>query len=117
MLEVLRVLLYILFTFSSLVLIVVILLQEGKGGGLAAAFGGAGGDTFGVGAGGINKFTSVLATVFILCAIVLAATTPSSVTDSLPSGGGDRTEDVAPEGGSSGTPPAESGTGGGTEGD
>ena len=78
MIEVLRILLYIVFTGSSLLLIVVILLQEGKGGGLAAAFGGAGGDTFGVGAGGINKFTGILAAVFIGSAILLAATAPES---------------------------------------
>jgi preprotein translocase subunit SecG len=79
MLEVIRVLLYIGFTLTALLLIVVILLQEGKGGGLASAFGGAGADTFGVGAGGINRFTATLAAIFIGAAVILAATSPDSV--------------------------------------
>jgi preprotein translocase subunit SecG len=79
LLDVLEVLLYIAFILSSLLLIVVILLQEGKGGGLAGAFGGMGGETFGVGSGGINKFTAVLAAVFIGTAIVLGATAGTSV--------------------------------------
>ena len=83
MTEVLRVLLFVIFGISSLLLIVVILLQEGKGGGLAAAFGGAGADTFGVGAGGINRFTSVLAACFILTAIMLAATAPGSAAEGI----------------------------------
>ena len=78
MIDVLRILLYVVFALSSLLLIIVILLQEGKGGGLAAAFGGAGGDTFGVGSGGINKFTAILAGVFIVSAVLLAATAPES---------------------------------------
>jgi preprotein translocase subunit SecG len=72
--DVLRILLFVVFTLSSLLLILVILLQEGKGGGLAAAFGGAGGETFGVGAGGINRFTAILAAIFIGSAVILAAT-------------------------------------------
>ena len=79
MLDVIRVLLFVVFTFSSLLLIIVILLQEGKGGGLASAFGGAGADTFGVSAGGINRFTATLAVVFIGCAVILAATASTSV--------------------------------------
>jgi preprotein translocase subunit SecG len=79
MLDVLRILLFVVFGLSSLVLIVVILLQEGKGGGLASAFGGAGADTFGVSSGGINKFTTILAAVWIASAIILAASSPTSV--------------------------------------
>lgn len=74
LIDVLRVLLFVVFTLSSLLLIIVILLQEGKGGGLAAAFGGAGGETFGVGSGGINRFTAILAAVWIGAAIILAST-------------------------------------------
>ena len=106
--DVLEVLLYVVFTLSSLLLIVVILLQEGKGGGLAAAFGGAGGDAFGVGTGGINKFTSILAAVFIGSAILLASLSSGSA--ALPSdepvnpetpaeGAPEDPSDVAPEGG------------------
>jgi protein translocase SecG subunit len=52
-------------------LIGVILLQEGKGGGLAEAFGGAGAETFGVKAAGINKFTSIVGGVFLAACIAL----------------------------------------------
>lgn len=79
MLDVLRILLFVVFGLSSLILIVVILLQEGKGGGLASAFGGAGADTFGVSSGGINRFTTILAGVWIVSAIILAASSPISV--------------------------------------
>ena len=79
LLEVLRVILFVAFIASSLFLIVIILLQEGKGGGLAGAFGGMGGEAFGVGTGGINKATSILAAIFIGTAIILGATQETSV--------------------------------------
>jgi preprotein translocase subunit SecG len=79
MLDVLRILLFVVFGLSSLILIVVILLQEGKGGGLASAFGGAGADTFGVRSGGINRFTTILAGVWIVAAVILAASSPTTV--------------------------------------
>jgi len=63
--------LWFLMIVSMLLLIAVILLQEGKGGGLAEAFGGAGAETFGVKAHGINKFTAVVGGVFLLLCIVL----------------------------------------------
>ena len=71
---ILHILSWILFFLSALLLIVVVLLQEAKGGGLAEAFGGVGAETFGVRAGGINRFTFGLAFVFIVSAIVLHAT-------------------------------------------
>ena len=74
------VLLYIMFFVSSILLIVIILLQEGKGGGFAAAFGGMGTEAFGVKAGGINKFTGVLAGIFIATALVLGVATKSGET-------------------------------------
>ena len=73
LIDIFQAILFIVFIFSSLLLIVVILLQEGKGGGLASAFGGMGGEAFGVGAGGINRFTGILAAVFIGSAILLAS--------------------------------------------
>jgi preprotein translocase subunit SecG len=79
MLEVLRVILFIAFILASLFLIIIILLQEGKGGGLAGAFGGVGGETFGVGSGGINKATSILAAIFIGAAVILGATQSTSI--------------------------------------
>lgn len=62
-------LLTILFAGSALLLIVVVLIQEGRGGGLGGAFGGAGTQTFGVGARGITKFTAVVGIVFIVSAV------------------------------------------------
>ena len=63
--------LWVLLILSVVLLIGVILLQEGKGGGLAEAFGGAGAETFGVKAAGINKFTSIVGSVFLLLCVAL----------------------------------------------
>lgn len=65
---------WVLFFLSSVLMIVLILLQESKGGGLSEAFGGVGAETFGVKAGGINKFTFTLALVFCASALVVNAT-------------------------------------------
>lgn len=72
--------LYIVFTLVAVLLSAVILVQEGKGGGMGAAFGGVGGEAFGHGAGGINKFTSILAVILLVTALVIAimSTTTSS---------------------------------------
>lgn len=77
------------FVLASVLLVAVILLQEPKGGGLSSAFGGAGAETFGVKTGGVNKFTSVVAAVFMGLALFYAAIRPEtadeeSVTDRLP---------------------------------
>lgn len=64
-------LLYFLFFVSALLLILVILVQEGKGGGLGGALGGAGAETFGVRAGGVNKVTFILFAIFVLSALAL----------------------------------------------
>jgi preprotein translocase subunit SecG len=64
--------LYVLFAIDAVLLITIVLLQEGKGGGLGAAFGGAGGEIFGHGVGGINKATGVLSAILFLIAIVIA---------------------------------------------
>jgi len=101
--DILRVVLFIAFILSSLLLIVVILLQEGKGGGLASAFGGMGGEAFGVGAGGINKFTSILAAIFVGSAIFLGATQDDSVAPETPEPAEEAPEtpgETAPETGS-----------------
>jgi preprotein translocase subunit SecG len=68
---VVQVILWVLLIVSVVLLIGVILLQEGKGGGLAEAFGGAGAETFGVKAAGINKFTSIVGTIFLALCIAL----------------------------------------------
>jgi len=69
--SILTFLLWVLFFFSSFLLVVLVLLQESKGGGLAEAFGGTGAETFGVRAGGINRFTFILAGTFILSAVFI----------------------------------------------
>ena len=68
-----KLLLWIAFFGSALLLSFVILLQEPKGGGLAEAFGGQGAQTFGVKSGGISKFTFTDAGVFLGSAILLHA--------------------------------------------
>lgn len=72
MLDFLKIVLWVLFVLDAVLLIGIVLMQEGKGGGLGGAFGGAGGEAFGHGAGGVNKVTTVLATAFIILALVLA---------------------------------------------
>ncbi len=62
---------WILFFLSACLLIFVILLQEPKGGGLAEAFGGMGAETFGVKSSGVNRFTVIVAAVFLLSAVVI----------------------------------------------
>ena len=68
-----KLLLWILFFLSAILLSVLVLLQESKGGGLAEAFGGIGAETFGVKSGGINRVTFTLAGVFLGSAILLHA--------------------------------------------
>ncbi|MHC4937618.1 MAG: preprotein translocase subunit SecG [Planctomycetota bacterium] len=66
-------LLFVGFVLCALLLILIVLLQEPKGGGLSGAFGGAGAETFGVQTGGVNKFTSWVAGIFILLAVLYGA--------------------------------------------
>ncbi len=63
-------LIYIVFVLSAIVLITVVLLQEGKGGGFGEALGTSGQQTFGVGSSGINKFTGIVAAVFLGSALL-----------------------------------------------
>ena len=64
-------LLYITFVLAAIVLTVVILLQEGKGGGLGDALGTAGQQTFGVKASGIQRFTAIVAVIFLTSALCI----------------------------------------------
>ncbi len=64
-------LLYIVFVLSAVTLVVVILLQEGKGGGFGGALGTAGQQTFGVKASGVQRFTGVIAGVFLVSAVAI----------------------------------------------
>ena len=67
-----KTLLIILFTINAIFLIGIVLMQEGKGGGLGNAFGGAGGDAFGHGVGGINRFTAYVAGSLMVISVALA---------------------------------------------
>jgi len=80
-------LIFVLFVLSALLLMLIVLLQEPKGGGLSGAFGGAGAETFGVQTGGVNKFTSYVAGIFIVLAVIYAAWRPAeeqSLSDTVP---------------------------------
>jgi preprotein translocase subunit SecG len=80
--------LYIVFVIAAIVLMVIILLQEGKGGGLSDALGTAGQQTFGVATKGIQRFTGIVAVVFLLSATAVhflyKQMHQRSATDSLP---------------------------------
>ena len=79
-------LLYIIFVLAAIVLTVVILLQEGKGGGLGDALGTAGQQTFGVKASGIQRFTAIVAVIFLSTALgIHVLNRTSSVQTSLDS--------------------------------
>ncbi len=65
------IILWILFFLSACLLVFIILLQEPKGGGLAEAFGGMGAETFGVKSAGVNRFTLIVASVFVLSAVLI----------------------------------------------
>ncbi len=73
MFTLIRLVLWVVFFASAALMSVVILLQESKGGGLAEAFGGVGAETFGVRAGNINRFTFLLAGMFLGSALLLHA--------------------------------------------
>jgi len=65
---------------TAVLLMVVILLQEPKGGGLAAALGGSGMEAIGVNTGSVNKFTSAVATIWVVVCLahaILMDTGPS----------------------------------------
>lgn len=85
-------LLYIVFVGAAIVLVVVILLQEGKGGGLGDALGVAGQQTFGVATKGIQRFTGIAATIFLVSALAIhvlnRVSSGRTVVDDLPSDSG-----------------------------
>ena len=62
---------FVLFVLCALLLMLVVLLQEGKGGGFGDALGTAGTQTFGVATKGIQTFTGVVATVFLVSALLI----------------------------------------------
>lgn len=69
---IIKYILYFAFALVCIFLGAIVLLQEPKGGGLGAAFGGAGGEAFGHGAGGVNRFTASLGTAFFVIALAIA---------------------------------------------
>jgi len=70
---VIKSLMFVIFILVAFLMVLIVLLQEPKGGGLSGAFGGVGAETFGVQTGGVNKFTSVLAGIFLTLALFYAA--------------------------------------------
>jgi protein translocase SecG subunit len=66
-----RLLLWVVFFLSAIVMIGIVLLQEPKGGGLSEAFGGTGAQTFGTKATGVTRFTFAVFGVFLLAAVLL----------------------------------------------
>lgn len=74
----------IVFVISAILLVLVVLLQEPKGGGIAEAFGGAGGETFGVRASGIARFTGWVAFVFMASAILIPLTAKQVAREASP---------------------------------
>jgi preprotein translocase subunit SecG len=123
--------LWIVFVLACIVVSGVILLQEGKGGGLGEAFGGAGQQTFGVKAEGINKFTGwVTAAVIVIAvaitkvredstAIQFGGAPPAPVGDmgAFDPGAATGTEPAPPDGAGNAAPPAGDGAGNGAAGD
>jgi len=103
----LETLLWILFVAACIVVSFVILLQEGKGGGLGEAFGGAGQQTFGVKAEGINKFTGLVSAIVVVIAILITKIRSDTTTLEFseprpqPAPGAEQSAPVEP-----GTPPA-----------
>ena len=65
-------LLSVIAVLSSVLLIFIILLQEPKGGGIAAALGGSGMEAIGPSVGGVNRFTSWIAAVWMVACFVHA---------------------------------------------
>jgi len=91
----LEAILWIVFLLACVLVSAVILLQEGKGGGLGEAFGGVGAQTFGVKAAGINRFTTIVACVVVLAAILITrvrSTDSAVVFDTPAAPGSDATE-------------------------
>jgi len=74
-------LLIILFVIASILLILFVLLQDDQGEGLGGLFGGSSGSPFGGATNnGLVKFTSILGTVFMITALLVALVvkTPNS---------------------------------------
>ena len=59
-------LLSVIAVLSSVLLMFVVLLQEPKGGGIAAALGGSGMEAIGPAVGGVNRFTTWVAAVWMM---------------------------------------------------
>ena len=67
------ILLLILFVISAVLLIVLVLIQDEQGEGIGGLFGGGGASTFGSRSGNVlTRFTTILATIFLVCSFGLA---------------------------------------------
>lgn len=105
-------LLAVIAVISSLVLGFVVLLQEPKGGGIAAALGGSGMDTFGPAAGGVNRFTSWMAGIWMAACFlhaILMTTGPVIVGKDAKTAPADTTKDTGGTTPPGGEKPADTG--------
>ena len=96
------ILLLVILLLSSVLMVVLVLMQSGKGGGLSGAFGAAGGGEssfFGANtATVIAKATGVLAVIFMISCIAVAAMQKYRSKVTLPKGVEEETESAEPEG-------------------
>jgi protein translocase SecG subunit len=105
-------LLSVIAVLSSIVLAFVVLLQEPKGGGIAAALGGSGMEAIGPATGGVNRFTSWTAGVWMVtCFLHAILMTPGTAL--VPKDDAKKGADTS--GSQSGEKPADNGGGGGGE--
>jgi preprotein translocase subunit SecG len=70
-------LLSVVAVLSSILLAFVVLLQEPKGGGIAAALGGSGMEAIGPATGGVNRFTSWVAAIWMATCLLHSSLMPS----------------------------------------
>jgi preprotein translocase subunit SecG len=77
--EVLTTILYVIFALTSVVLVLIVLIQDEGGEGFGGIFGGGSTTPFGSRSGNVlTKFTSILATLFIIICVILGLINKSS---------------------------------------
>jgi protein translocase SecG subunit len=98
-------LLAVIAVLSSVLLMFVVLLQEPKGGGIAAALGGSGMEAIGPATGGVNRFTTWVAGVWMVaCFLHAILMTRGPAFDIKPASGGTPPVQTDPNDGGGSTP-------------